>query len=87
VNDDLDEAPKPTDDNPFTTPLLRYFEYEHLPEGVLRETSAMVSVLAYRMEQHLPVGPELTTGLRKLLEAKDCFVRAALDLPTPSEED
>jgi hypothetical protein len=22
--------------------------------------------------------PELTTGLRKLLEAKDCFVRAAL---------
>lgn len=26
----------------------------------------------------LPDGPELTTGLRKLLEAKDCFVRAAL---------
>ena len=24
-------------------------------------------------------GPELTAGLRKLLEAKDCFVRAALD--------
>ncbi len=23
--------------------------------------------------------PELTAGLRKLLEAKDCFVRAALD--------
>jgi hypothetical protein len=23
-------------------------------------------------------GPELTAGLRKLLEAKDCFVRAAL---------
>ncbi|PRY56421.1 hypothetical protein B0I28_10970 [Glycomyces artemisiae] len=27
----------------------------------------------------LPDGPELTAGLRKLLEAKDCFVRAALD--------
>jgi len=27
----------------------------------------------------LPDGPELTSGLRKLLEAKDCFVRAALD--------
>lgn len=26
----------------------------------------------------LPDGPELTAGLRKLLEAKDCFVRAAL---------
>ena len=24
--------------------------------------------------------PELTAGLRKLLEAKDCFVRASLDL-------
>ena len=28
-------------------------------------------------------GPELTAGLRKLLEAKDCFVRAALDSETP----
>lgn len=27
----------------------------------------------------LPDGPELTAGLRKLLEAKDCFVRAAVD--------
>jgi hypothetical protein len=27
----------------------------------------------------LPDGPELTAGLRKLLEAKDCLVRAALD--------
>jgi hypothetical protein len=26
----------------------------------------------------LPDGPELSAGLRKLLEAKDCFVRAAL---------
>lgn len=25
-------------------------------------------------------GPELTAGLRKLLEAKDCLVRASLDL-------
>ena len=25
-------------------------------------------------------GPELTAGLRKLLEAKDCFIRNSLDL-------
>jgi hypothetical protein len=31
------------------------------------------------MLQTLPPGPELTAGLRKLLEAKDCFVRAKLD--------
>lgn len=35
--------------------------------------------MAYNMFQMLPDGPELTAGLRKLLEAKDCFVRAALD--------
>lgn len=35
--------------------------------------------LAAQMIAALPDGPELTTGLRKLLEAKDCFVRAALD--------
>jgi ferritin-like protein len=31
----------------------------------------------------LPQGPELSAGLRKLLEAKDCAVRAALDLSAP----
>jgi hypothetical protein len=30
------------------------------------------------MISELPDGPELTAGLRKLLEAKDCFVRQAL---------
>lgn len=35
--------------------------------------------LADRMVERLDDGPELTAGLRKLLEAKDCFVRAALD--------
>ena len=30
------------------------------------------------MQDTLPDGPEKTAGLRKLLESKDCFVRAAL---------
>jgi hypothetical protein len=34
--------------------------------------------LALQMIQALPDDPELTVGLRKLLEAKDCFVRASL---------
>lgn len=34
--------------------------------------------LAAEMVDALPDGPELSAGLRKLLEAKDCFVRAAL---------
>ncbi len=66
--------------HPSTTGLLRYFEYAHLPEH-LQAISKPVGDLAQQMVELLPDGPELTTGLRKLLEAKDCLVRAALDRP------
>ena len=65
--------------HPATQSIARYFSYEHLPEGPLRETSEHCQDLAADMIAALPDGPELTTGLRKLLEAKDCFVRCALD--------
>ena len=64
--------------HPSTTGLLRYFAYAHLPEH-LQAISKPVGDLAQQMVDLLPDGPELTTGLRKLLEAKDCLVRAALD--------
>lgn len=64
--------------HPATTGLLRYFEFEHL-KTPLRQVSSECHDLAHRMVSRLPDGPELTTGLRKLLEAKDCFVRASLD--------
>ena len=35
--------------------------------------------LAEKFEADLPDGPEKSAGMRKLLEAKDCFVRAALE--------
>lgn len=38
----------------------------------------MVSTLAEFAVHNLKDGPELTTGLRKLLEAKDCLVRQAV---------
>lgn len=57
--------------------LLNYFAYAHLPEN-LQAISKPLCELAYLMEETLPDGPEKTTGLRKLLEAKDCFVRANL---------
>ncbi len=60
--------------------LMRYFEFAHLPEGPMRDTSARVAKLAHMMDQDLPESAEKTTGLRKLLEAKDCFVRAQLDV-------
>lgn len=61
-----------------TAGLLRFFEFEHLPEP-LQAVSRPFHALAHEMaEEHGLEGPELTTGLRKLLEAKDCMVRAAL---------
>jgi len=66
--------------HPGTQQIMRYFEFAHLPDGPLKNTSASCAMLAEVMVQTLPDGPELTAGLRKLLEAKDCFVRSALDL-------
>jgi len=60
-----------------TVGIARFFEYTHLPER-LRPISELCHDLAEAMISELPDGPELTTGLRKLLEAKDCFVRAKL---------
>jgi hypothetical protein len=72
--------------HPATRHIAQYFTYQHLPEP-LATISAYSHHLAEAMIRELPDGPELTTGLRKLLEAKDCFVRAALDLPTEPTKD
>ena len=64
--------------HPGTAHFGPLFEYAHLPEGALRDTSAECAKLAESMVELLPDGPELSAGLRKLLEAKDCFVRTAL---------
>jgi hypothetical protein len=66
--------------HPGTRAIAQYFEYGHLQEGPLRSTSARCEELADAMITSLRDGPELTAGRRKLLEAKDCFVRAALDV-------
>lgn len=65
-----------------TAPLMKYFAFEHL-QGPLRMVSQQCAVLAQLMDTSLPDGPEKTAGLRKLLEGKDCFVRAALDIRPP----
>jgi hypothetical protein len=66
--------------------LLRYFGWEYLPAR-LQSVSAPFDVL---VRQILPVVPdnhaEVTVGLRKLLEAKDCFERAVRDLPLEKDE-
>lgn len=66
-----------SDRHPSTAAIVRHFSYEHLPPG-LREVSQHIHSTAELMLANLKDGPELVAGLRKLLEAKDCFVRQAL---------
>jgi hypothetical protein len=64
--------------HPATAALLEFFRYDHLPEN-LQAVSKPICELAHDIaHSQLAGGAEVTAGLRKLLEAKDCFVRAAL---------
>ncbi len=58
--------------------ILKHFKYDHLPLS-LQAVSKPICELAEKLAEGLPESAEKTTGLRKLLEAKDCFVRAALE--------
>ncbi len=60
-----------------SNPIMKYFAFAHLPEH-LQRISKPFGELAEAMLVGLPDGPEKSAGLRKLLEAKDCFVRANL---------
>jgi len=53
------------------------FEFDHLPQH-LQEVSKPCAELAQAMIDRLPDGAELSAGLRKLREAKDCFVLQAV---------
>ena len=63
-----------------TNRMIRWFDYGHLPDHLV-QVSRPVCELAQHMDERLPEGAEKTAGLRKLLEAKDCFVRAKLETP------
>jgi hypothetical protein len=66
--------------HPAIAQVFQYFAYAHLPPP-LQAVSKPCHDLAATMIAALPASPEVTVGLRKLLEAKDCFVRAALASP------
>jgi len=65
--------------HPSTANVFQHFTYSHLPPH-LAAASAPICGVAAQMVDLLPDGPELTAGLRKLLEAKDCMVRAMVEL-------
>lgn len=57
--------------------MLKWFAWEHLPDK-LKAVSRPFGDLAAIVATEIPAGPERTVALRKLLEAKDAAVRAAL---------
>lgn len=66
---------------PEVEPILQYFVYAHLPER-LQAVSKPFGDMAQSIVSNLPRNPERSVALRKLLEAKDAAVRAALT-PAP----
>lgn len=61
--------------HPSTQHFGPLFAYDHLPPR-LATVSKVFHDAASSVILTTPDGPELSAGLRKLLEAKDCVVRA-----------
>lgn len=81
--------------HPAVAGVLRFFEFEHLPEGPIKHEAKVYASFAYQLARAHQPDPELTVALRKLLESKDAAVRCAVlevkaatgqtVIPNPSE--
>lgn len=67
---------------PIDEPMLQFFNYDHLRDD-LQAKSKPFGQLALWMVETLPRNPERTMALRKLMEAKDCAVRASIYKAAP----
>jgi len=56
----------------------QFFFYAHLKAGPMRTTSEQFAGLSRWLLEHVGASPERSEALRKLLEAKDCGVRATM---------
>lgn len=78
MNDEIHPAPQEFSAEEITQDaILRFFHYAHLPPG-LQARSKPFCDLARHIIDTTPRNAERTVALRKLLEAKDSGVRAAL---------
>lgn len=61
-------------------PILQFFRYAHLPQHLQEVSRDFYEVAIKHAARRLNSQhhAEVIAGLRKLLEAKDCLVRAAL---------
>lgn len=68
--------------HPSTVQHARYFAFAHLA-GPLRSVSEPFAHLFVTLINLLPDSPELTIALHRLVESKDCAVRAQVDAISP----
>lgn len=77
-----DDNDKPARRHPSIAALLRNLqEQPALPRAMYR-TGREFTLLSQSMANAVHDDPELAAALRKLLEARDCFVRAAATMPS-----
>jgi len=58
--------------------ILRYFSYKHLPEHLQKHSKPFCDLAQHLVATSPDTSAQLIIALNKLLEAKDCFVRAML---------
>lgn len=59
--------------------ILRWFRAGAHITGPLKDVSSRCEKLALEIDALVADSAEKSAGMRKLLEAKDCFVRAAIE--------
>jgi hypothetical protein len=65
--------------HPSTVQIARWLEPNPKLPLEAQVVASVIESAAAHVLRSLSDGPELTAGLRKLVEAKDCFMRAALE--------
>ena len=69
--------------------LMEFFGYEHLPahlQAVSKPFAELADRIANSHDRGSLAGSQVERSLEKLLEAKDCAVRAAVNMPEPERE-
>lgn len=72
--------------HPAVEHVIQFFAFDHLPEP-LRTVSGEFAALATKVMNNCPDDPETVHALRKLLEAKDCAVRAMVSVRNRKQYD
>jgi len=59
-------------------PIMKYFGYAESPSLPSQEINKIFGDLARHLDHMIPDNQEKSAGFRKLIEARDCMVRARL---------